>query len=217
MVAFMWLYVIIITTGYSSNLTAFLTVQRRPSSIETIRELYESKIPVVGLGEYFKYNMMQSVNKYVQGLAQNYRIVFSVEEQDALITQGMGVGIQGRKYLQYIIKKEYSPRGIPTVRILKECFMPHSLALGLQVHSPLKMQFDKVVSIVVESGLVNIWFQKSLSRSIKVGVNLIIQGGVRSRYTSLSPVESHARDLCKYNTYYCFIAVSLCLGQLYEE
>lgn len=65
-VAFMWLYVIIITTGYSSNLTAFLTVQRSPKGVETIRELYESRMPVMGLGEYFKYNMLQSGNPYVQ-------------------------------------------------------------------------------------------------------------------------------------------------------
>ncbi|XP_050740074.1 ionotropic receptor 93a-like [Eriocheir sinensis] len=165
LVAFLWLYVIIITTGYSSNLTAFLTVQRSPAGVETIKELYESKMTVLGLGQYFKFNMMQSANPYVQGLAGTYKLLFNVEEMDSLIERGEGVGIQGKKYQLYIIKKRYSPRGTPTVRILKECFMSHSIALALQVHSPLKPLFDRGVSRVVESGLVNRWFAVSISRA----------------------------------------------------
>lgn len=41
-VLFLWLYTMIITIVYSTNLTAFLLVQKPAASMETIRELYTS-------------------------------------------------------------------------------------------------------------------------------------------------------------------------------
>lgn len=62
LVSFMWVYAIILTTGYSSNLTAFLTVTRQPDSIETIKELRHSRLNVLGVGPLIGNLMAQSVN-----------------------------------------------------------------------------------------------------------------------------------------------------------
>lgn len=65
-VVFLWMYSIILTTGYSSNLTAFLTVHRQPPSIETIRELRESDLKVFGVGPFFGNSMAQSENPHLR-------------------------------------------------------------------------------------------------------------------------------------------------------
>ncbi|KAG7164960.1 Glutamate receptor ionotropic, delta-2-like 14 [Homarus americanus] len=109
LVVFLWLYIIILTTGYSSNLTAFLTVDRTPPGINTIKELYHSSLTVYGLGPFFGNNMAQSKNDH-----------------------------------------------------LRECFLPFNVAVGLQSHSPLKKNFDRVVSWIYESGLMKYWTKQSL-------------------------------------------------------
>ncbi|KAK3876185.1 hypothetical protein Pcinc_019006 [Petrolisthes cinctipes] len=49
-VLFLWLYTMILTIAYSTNLTAFLLVQKSPASIQTIDEVYDSGIQVAGIG-----------------------------------------------------------------------------------------------------------------------------------------------------------------------
>ena len=51
--SFLWIYCIIVTTAYSSNLTAFLTVRRLPKSFETIKGLRESGLNLGGQGPNF--------------------------------------------------------------------------------------------------------------------------------------------------------------------
>lgn len=49
-VLFMWLYTMILTVIYSSNLTAFLLVTRAPSSIQTMEDIYQSGRELASLG-----------------------------------------------------------------------------------------------------------------------------------------------------------------------
>ncbi|KAK4328542.1 hypothetical protein Pmani_001019 [Petrolisthes manimaculis] len=68
LVSFLWLYTIIITVAYSSNLTAFLTVTRQPQGMETVRELHTSKMEVSGLGTFFKGALASAIDPYLQFL-----------------------------------------------------------------------------------------------------------------------------------------------------
>ncbi|KAG7160658.1 putative variant ionotropic glutamate receptor-like 18 [Homarus americanus] len=45
---------------------------------------------------------------------------------------------------------------------LRECFLPFNVALGLQSHSPLKKNFDRVVSWISQSGLMSYWHKQTL-------------------------------------------------------
>ncbi|KAK3889340.1 hypothetical protein Pcinc_006657 [Petrolisthes cinctipes] len=137
LVVFMWVYVIVLTVGYSSNLTAFLTVARSPSGINTFLQLYQSSFPIFGLGPFFGNVMAASTISHIRGLSQQFISVPSFEEVDREMTKGKVV-------------------------VLQECFMPYSVALGLQSHSPLKPNLDWAVTWVLESGLVNHWFLESI-------------------------------------------------------
>ncbi|KAK3875780.1 hypothetical protein Pcinc_019359 [Petrolisthes cinctipes] len=78
------MYTIILTTAYSSNLTAFIIIHRDPPGMQTIKELYQAKVTVLGLGEYFRYNMLQSNNIYVKYKGP-YKVVRQVGDTDYLI------------------------------------------------------------------------------------------------------------------------------------
>ena len=66
MVAFMLLYTIILTKAYSCNLTAFLTVARQPTGLDTIKELYESRLPLFENTNYVKASLVQSPNIFLR-------------------------------------------------------------------------------------------------------------------------------------------------------
>lgn len=44
----------ILTIAYSTNLTAFLLVQKPPPSIQTIEEIYQTGLEVAGIGALLK-------------------------------------------------------------------------------------------------------------------------------------------------------------------
>ena len=70
---FLWVHVIIVTVAYSANLTAFLTVERIPEGITSLKQLYDSKLFVYGIGgPFFADNMAESGNEYVRVSNTNY-------------------------------------------------------------------------------------------------------------------------------------------------
>ncbi|XP_042228916.1 ionotropic receptor 93a-like isoform X1 [Homarus americanus] len=167
LVVFLWLYIIILTTGYSSNLTAFLTVDRTPPGINTIKELYHSSLTVYGLGPFFGNNMAQSMNDHLRDLSRRFEPLWDFGIISSHVIKGDGVMIQTQRYLTFSSAQLTTPRGVPKVRVMQECFLPFNVAVGLQSHSPLKTNFDKVVSWIYQSGLPNYWHKQTLILSKK--------------------------------------------------
>ncbi|XP_066982691.1 ionotropic receptor 93a-like [Macrobrachium rosenbergii] len=65
-ILFLSIHTLVLTTLYCGNLTAFLTIERRQPSIETIQELHESGRSVIGIGCYFKVSFEESSNVYIK-------------------------------------------------------------------------------------------------------------------------------------------------------
>ena len=63
LISFMWIYSIVLTTAYSSNLTAFLSIQQFTKPIDTIEELAESTITVRGFGPFFQQQLAGAEDK----------------------------------------------------------------------------------------------------------------------------------------------------------
>lgn len=63
------------------------------------------------------------------------------------------------------------------LRARQECFAPYSVAVALQLHSPLKGQLNLVLSRLVESGLVRQWFLETLRRTKLVRKNKLWSTG----------------------------------------
>lgn len=65
-VMFLWLYSTILTIAYSTNLTAFLLVQKPPASIQTIAEIFDSGLEVADIGAPF--NGTKEVRKHTNNM-----------------------------------------------------------------------------------------------------------------------------------------------------
>ncbi|XP_068223246.1 ionotropic receptor 21a-like [Palaemon carinicauda] len=166
-VASLWIYAILLTTGYSSNLTAFLTISRQPSSMETFKELFESRRQIHELVYFFQSQMADSENKYLRALAERFEYLKTLADIKKKVLNGEGVMIQSQSYLEYTSAQLTTPQGRPLVRIMKECFLPYSVALAYQSNAPLKAKFDTAITWMFESGLERRWFFDAINLSEK--------------------------------------------------
>ena len=66
LVAFLWLYTMILTIVYSTNLTAFLLVKKLPATIDTIEQLSQSNVKVAGVGELFMTELQEASDPNVK-------------------------------------------------------------------------------------------------------------------------------------------------------
>ncbi|KAK4308272.1 hypothetical protein Pmani_020025 [Petrolisthes manimaculis] len=167
-VLFLWLYTMVLTLEYSSNLTAFLLVQKAPASLQTIREVHDSGLQVAALGYIFNFSLASSVDPYLRGLTKVYRAYPSEDELFSRALEGQTFVLQNRGYLEFHATTHVTRQGIPRLRILKECFAPYSIAMALQKYSPLKRKFDLVIGWLQHSGLVDHYFRHSLRQAAAI-------------------------------------------------
>ncbi|KAK3874137.1 hypothetical protein Pcinc_020897 [Petrolisthes cinctipes] len=167
-VMFLWLYTMVLTLEYSSNLTAFLLVQKAPASLQTIREVHDSGLEVAALGYIFNFSLASSVDPYLRGLTKVYRAYPSEDELFSRALDGQTFVLQNRGYLEFHATTYVTRQGIPRLRILKECFAPYSIAMVLQKYSPLKRKFDLVIGWLQQSGLVDHYFRQSLRQAAAI-------------------------------------------------
>ncbi|XP_037803920.1 ionotropic receptor 21a-like [Penaeus monodon] len=166
-IMFLWLYTIILTTAYNSNLTAFLTVVQAPSSMETVKELHGSGAEVSGLGGFFKGALASAVDPYLQALAERFKAYNELNVVWPNVQSGDSVYLHNRQFLEFVITTQFTRKGVSSMRIMKECFAPYNIAMALQRNSPLKRKFDKAIRWMLESGLIRRWFLESLRLSRK--------------------------------------------------
>ncbi|XP_071524373.1 probable glutamate receptor [Panulirus ornatus] len=161
LLAFLLLYTMILTLAYSTNLTAYLIVTKTPASMETIRELRDSALEVAGLGNFYRNALASASDPDLQNLTRQYKGHKSVESIFPRVLEGRAVFLQNRAYIEFISLARFTKRGVSSMRIMKECFAPYSIALALQRHSPLK-KFDRVIGLLQQSGLIRQFFLNSL-------------------------------------------------------
>ncbi|XP_066983270.1 uncharacterized protein [Macrobrachium rosenbergii] len=155
---FLSLYCLVLTTVYCSNLTTFLTVERPRPMMESLKELYDSQLDILAVGYFFKESLVQSGNAYLKGLVPRYKGLPSYESSFDLLERGKGVLMASNTYLEYLYSASLVQPGIPSVRIMKECFSPYNIAIILQKHFPLKRSFDKVLASLFDQGIMRQWF-----------------------------------------------------------
>ncbi|XP_071544649.1 glutamate receptor U1-like isoform X2 [Panulirus ornatus] len=164
-VMFLWLYTMILTIAYSTNLTAFMVVSKQPATINTIKELHDSDLTVVEIGTFYEHQLASASDPYLQGLTKKFARYKTPEEIFSLILEGKVAYLHNRGYQEFVKANKLSSRGVSRVRIMKECFAPYNIAMGLQRHSPLKRRFDQVIGWIQQSGMIRHFFIQSLRRA----------------------------------------------------
>ncbi|XP_045619614.2 ionotropic receptor 21a [Procambarus clarkii] len=161
-VTFLWLYTTILTIAYCTNLTAFLLVSKPPRAVETIKELYDSDLKVAGMGEFYKDELASASDPYLKRLAKIYEGQTSTDAAYQKVLKGEVVFLQNRAFVEFIARTKFTSGGVSQMRIMKECFAPYNIAMGLQRHSPLKTKVDEVIGWIQQSGLLRKYFLDSL-------------------------------------------------------
>ncbi|KAK4308273.1 hypothetical protein Pmani_020026 [Petrolisthes manimaculis] len=164
-VLFLWFYTMILTIAYSTNLTAFLLVQKPPHSIQTIEEIHQSDLEVAGLGAMLKDG---NIN-----LANLYKSYETKEEAFTGVMEGKAVFWINGGFLRFHIVTHFTVRGVARARIMRECFMPYNIGMGLQRHSPLKRKFDEVIGWIQQSGIL----KQAVTQALRLAATTKEYGG----------------------------------------
>ncbi|XP_068204612.1 ionotropic receptor 21a-like [Palaemon carinicauda] len=159
---FFWIYTMVLTIFYSTSLMAYMIVNIPPPSIETIEGLYKSGLEVAGLGFFYKNALASASDPHLQSLVKTYKGHSVVDTIFQEVHRGKSVFLQNREYIEFIAASKFTTKGVTSVRIMKECFAPFSIAMAVQKHSPLKTKFDKVIGWLQQSGLIRQFFLRSL-------------------------------------------------------
>ncbi|XP_063863931.1 uncharacterized protein LOC135102599 [Scylla paramamosain] len=143
---------------------------------------------VSGLGSFFKGALASAVDPYLQGLAKRFVPYQELELVWNQVKKGHAAYLHNRQFLEFVIATQFtSSKGESSMRIMKECFAPYSIAMALQQNSPLKKKFDHVISWMLASGLVRHWFLESLRLSRKVKTK--VSNKVGSQYNTTTSLQ----------------------------
>ncbi|XP_068250103.1 probable glutamate receptor [Palaemon carinicauda] len=156
-IIFLLIYILVLSTGYRSNLTSFLTIARTPKRLETFKDMYESGLQVKSISWFYN-ALNHSGNPYLQKLLDRYEIRLTFEELIDEFMAGRTATINSKAYLEVLSTLMRTKKGKPLVRFLSECLSTYSVGIGFQWHTPLKPKFNKAIARLVESGIVRRWF-----------------------------------------------------------
>ncbi|XP_045598944.2 probable glutamate receptor [Procambarus clarkii] len=177
----LWLYGMILTIVYSTNLTAYLLVSRKPFTIDTFKDLQASGLRVFGLGDLFQYELAAASDPYLKELSKTYESHSAPEQIFPKVLGGEGVLLENHGFLEFSATTRFATRGASRVRILKNCFAPYNIAMGLQAHSPLKPKLDVVIGWVQQAGLVRRFFLDSMRLAAASKKYREVEGGPPGR------------------------------------
>ncbi|MPC35687.1 hypothetical protein E2C01_029116 [Portunus trituberculatus] len=119
LVAFLWVYTMIVTIAYSTNLTAFLLVKKLPASIETLEQLSQSSLKVAGVGELFMTELQEASDPNVKSLAKKFEEQSSKQEAYQKVLAGEAMFVENRGYVEFVAKIKYSRGGESRMRVMK--------------------------------------------------------------------------------------------------
>ncbi|KAK7081649.1 hypothetical protein SK128_011512, partial [Halocaridina rubra] len=131
--------------------------------METIQEVHDSGNVVVGVDNFYQGMLISSPDPNLQAMGVKYEIYPDSNEIFRRVQTGSAVYIGNEGYLEFIIVTKFTERGQPKMRVMKECFASHSISMALQTHSPLKRNFDKVISRMLSAGLIRRYFLNSIN------------------------------------------------------
>ena len=153
---FFWMFAILITTAYSGNLIAFLTISQKTPPIKTLSQLGQSPLTLEGVS-FWKTQFRPSIDETVRSFATRLQSISNLEEAFDKVESGDYALVENRGFLELYIAGKYTYGNEPSIRIVDQCLIPFNIGIGLQKYSPLTPSFNSVVMRLVESGLTKRW------------------------------------------------------------
>lgn len=181
-----WLYCILLVVSYRASMTAILANPAPRVTIDTLKELVDSKIACGGWGTETKKFFENSLDEMGQKIGARFENVDDPEEAANRIAKGVFAYYDSANFLKYISVKrkksnihtsmEYeNSTGNGTevledrkterdLHIMADCVVNVPISIGFHKNSPLKPLADVYIRRIVEVGLVEKWLNDAMYR-----------------------------------------------------
>ena len=146
----------ILSNGYRSGLTSYLTRPFLPQPVNTIQQLADSPLNKIMFSETFKILLLNSTDAKRRQLGQQVVTTFNMSHMFSLLTAASG----GRDWAvaSSVDHLRYIQTGDADLRrhyhVMRQCLYPTLSSFGLQRQSPIKDEIDRLIHRLIESGLV---------------------------------------------------------------
>ncbi|XP_018019213.2 ionotropic receptor 21a-like [Hyalella azteca] len=155
-----WLiYGLLTTTYYKSALMAVLAVPTTPPTLNTLQELYDSKIQygmIDAKGSEYQLFSTSKIDLY-QKLFQKMSF-YSSKESMRRVAEGSYAYIYFRANIESIVMSEYTDRAGQTyMHIAAENFFPGGYAWAFPKGAPYMRTIDQLMQRCLQAGLVSRW------------------------------------------------------------
>nr|QEI46869.1 ionotropic receptor 68a [Galleria mellonella] len=178
-----WLYCILLVVSYRASMTAILANPAPRVTIDTLKELIDSKVTCGGWGTETKKFFEQSSDE-IQKIGQRFEEINDPFEAANKVAKGIYAYYDNEDFLKYISVKrknvmvnvdkesfndtmnitEVAPSSDSerNLHIMSDCVVNIPISIGFHKNSPLKPLADKYLRRIVEVGLVEKWLNDAM-------------------------------------------------------
>ncbi|XP_018014677.2 glutamate receptor [Hyalella azteca] len=153
---FLGLFATLMTTAYSANLIAFLTIVPKMPPINTIKQLKESSLRIGGV-PFWETQFSDSIDSDIRSLAPRLEPRYDLENLFNYVEAGTFAIIENKQYLELFVEGRYTYGDTASIRIVGQCLLPYNIGVGIQKFSPLRETFSNVILHIFESGITQKW------------------------------------------------------------
>ncbi|XP_069960126.1 ionotropic receptor 21a-like [Cherax quadricarinatus] len=164
-----WLvFTFIVTTAYRGNLIAFLSLPKYPPRPETLQHLVTvvNRITMPSYGSEFLNFLRESESPTFRAWGELMTVGVSVTEGLHQALRKRQAHVDGRRYLELVIAESFTDAdGETALYVGREGVLPGFNAWPIPHDAPYKDAFDRVINVVIESGLYNKWMADILAQT----------------------------------------------------
>ncbi|CAH0722043.1 unnamed protein product, partial [Brenthis ino] len=201
-----WLYCILLVVSYRASMTAILANPAPRVTIDTLKELVDSRIACGGWGTETKMSFEQSLDEIGQEIGKRFEEVNDPEIAAQKVAKGIFAYYDSSDYLKYLSVKRKNDMNFENttsnitnysnernLHIMSDCVVNVPISIGFHKNSPLKPLADVYIRRIVEVGLVEKWLNDAMYK-------------IRSMDTT----EEEVKALINLKKLYCaFIALAI--------
>lgn len=179
-----WLYCILLVVSYRASMTAILANPAPRVTIDTLKELADSKVTCGGWGSQTKKFFENSLDETVRKIGGKFETINDPDFAAKKVGQGIFAYYDNQYFLEYLsVRRRVStlmfeefdnttnataeisdPSEARSLHIMTDCVVNIPISIGLQKNSPLKPLADKYIRRIFEVGLVEKWLNDAMYR-----------------------------------------------------
>ncbi|XP_045129100.1 uncharacterized protein LOC123514904, partial [Portunus trituberculatus] len=170
LVAAWMVFSLVFGTAYRGNLTAALTLPTYPRRIETLSDLvaYVDRLTMPPYGADHRASYLASDSPMLRAIGQLMQVVHTTDEGLTGALRNREAHVDGRRYLEQAITHGFlSEGGKERLYLGKEIIFPSPAAFPVPHDAPYKTHFNHVIWMCVEAGLLDKWYQDTLTEAKK--------------------------------------------------